>query len=64
MIYGYIRVSTVQQDTEKQKFELFNLAHSKTMTVVSAGKRCVISLNDTDRERESVIDNLIKTSIK
>jgi len=33
MIYGYIRVSTAQQDTEKQKFELFNLAHSKSIKI-------------------------------
>lgn len=33
MIYGYIRVSTTQQDTEKQKFELFNLAYSKSFKI-------------------------------
>lgn len=33
MIYGYIRVSTTQQDTEKQKFEIFNLAYSKTLKI-------------------------------
>ncbi|MFN4149321.1 MAG: recombinase family protein [Candidatus Sericytochromatia bacterium] len=33
MIYAYIRVSTTQQDTEKQKFELFNLAYSKTLKI-------------------------------
>ena len=29
MIYGYIRVSTKEQDTDKQKFEIFNYAHYK-----------------------------------
>jgi DNA invertase Pin-like site-specific DNA recombinase len=29
MIYGYIRVSTKEQDTSKQKFEIFNYAHSR-----------------------------------
>lgn len=33
MIYGYIRVSTVHQDTEKQKFEIFNLAYSKALKI-------------------------------
>jgi DNA invertase Pin-like site-specific DNA recombinase len=27
MVYGYIRVSTKQQDANKQKFEIFNYAH-------------------------------------
>jgi DNA invertase Pin-like site-specific DNA recombinase len=29
MIYGYIRVSTKQQDASKQRFEIFNFAYSK-----------------------------------
>jgi DNA invertase Pin-like site-specific DNA recombinase len=29
MIYGYIRVSTKEQDVNKQKFEIFNYAHSR-----------------------------------
>lgn len=57
MIYGYIRVSTTQQDTEKQKFEIFNLAYSKTLKIDEFIEETV-SGSKTYKER--LLGNLIQ----
>ena len=33
MVYAYIRVSTKNQDNEKQKYEIFNYAHNKKINI-------------------------------
>lgn len=57
MIYAYIRVSTVQQDTEKQKFEIFNLAHSKSIKIDEFVEEKV---SGSKHYKERLLGNLIQ----
>lgn len=64
MIYGYIRVSTTQQDTEKQRFELFNLAYSKSFKIdVFIEETVSGSKPYTDRLLGNLINKLDKDDI-
>lgn len=56
MIYGYIRVSTTQQDIEKQKFELFNLAYLKSFKIDEFIEETV---SGSKRYKDRLLGNLI-----
>ena len=58
MIYGYIRISTHQQNSDNQKFEILNYAHNKKLKVDKIIKETV-SGNKTYKNRK--LGQFIKT---
>jgi DNA invertase Pin-like site-specific DNA recombinase len=64
MVYGYIRVSTNRQDTDTQKFELFNFAHSRDIKLDKIFQETVTSRKAyTDRKLGQLIDKAEKDDI-
>jgi len=59
--YGYCRVSTLTQDTEKQKYELLNYAHANKFQFTQI-QEIVISSRKSKKDREiNSLLNMLKS---
>lgn len=63
-IYGYVRVSTPEQDIEKQRYEILNYAHGRNLKIDEIIEEVVSGKNSyKDRELGRLLDKLKKDDI-